>query len=182
MRHSASICYNTQFIWQLILGLYSLRRRRLNGYRDPHDKPETVWRPSQVYNGNPYTDKTEITFGFLTPATIPSFLFIYQHPNVFYSVTYHLTVYILVLSQQGHAFFIDRRTRVGGLCANVSENTTEIISGGNITQYAEWRIYISIYANNNIDITIYIECVVQSRLILFNLALCKFWPFSSSYV
>ena len=28
------------------------------GYRDPHDKPKTVWRPSQVYNGNPYTDKT----------------------------------------------------------------------------------------------------------------------------
>ena len=27
-------------------------------YRDPHDKPKTVWRPSQVYNGNPYTDKT----------------------------------------------------------------------------------------------------------------------------
>ena len=28
------------------------------GYRDPHDKPKKVWRPSQVYNGNPYTDKT----------------------------------------------------------------------------------------------------------------------------
>ena len=28
------------------------------GYRYPHDKPQTVWRPSQVYNGNPYTDKT----------------------------------------------------------------------------------------------------------------------------
>ena len=28
------------------------------GYRDPHDKPKTVWRPSQVYNRNPYTDKT----------------------------------------------------------------------------------------------------------------------------
>ena len=28
------------------------------GYRDPHYKPETVWRPSQVYNGNTYTDKT----------------------------------------------------------------------------------------------------------------------------
>ena len=28
------------------------------GYRDPHDKPKTVWRPSQIYNGNPYTDKT----------------------------------------------------------------------------------------------------------------------------
>ena len=26
------------------------------GYRDPHDKHRTVWRPSQVYNGNPYTD------------------------------------------------------------------------------------------------------------------------------
>ena len=28
------------------------------GYRDPHYKPKTVWRPSQLYNGNPYTDKT----------------------------------------------------------------------------------------------------------------------------
>ena len=28
------------------------------GYRNPHYKPKTVWRPSQVYNGNPYTDKT----------------------------------------------------------------------------------------------------------------------------
>ena len=27
------------------------------GYRDPHYKPKTVWRPFQVYNGNPYTDK-----------------------------------------------------------------------------------------------------------------------------
>ena len=28
------------------------------GYRNPHYKHKTVWRPSQVYNGNPYTDKT----------------------------------------------------------------------------------------------------------------------------
>ena len=28
------------------------------GYRDPHYKAKTVWRPFQVYNGNPYTDKT----------------------------------------------------------------------------------------------------------------------------
>ena len=28
------------------------------GYKNPHYKPKTVWRPSQVYNGNPYTDKT----------------------------------------------------------------------------------------------------------------------------
>ena len=27
-------------------------------YRDSHDKPKTVWRPFQVYNGNAYTDKT----------------------------------------------------------------------------------------------------------------------------
>ena len=41
-------------------GFYSLRKRRLKdiGYRNPHDKPKTVWRPSQDYNGNPYTDKT----------------------------------------------------------------------------------------------------------------------------
>ena len=28
------------------------------GYKDPRDKHKTAWRPSQVYNGNPYTDKT----------------------------------------------------------------------------------------------------------------------------
>ena len=28
------------------------------GYRDPHYKPKTVGRPSQVYNGDPYTDNT----------------------------------------------------------------------------------------------------------------------------
>ena len=28
------------------------------GYRNPHYKPKTVWRPSQVYNGNPYSNKT----------------------------------------------------------------------------------------------------------------------------
>ena len=27
------------------------------GYRDPHYKPKTFWRLSQVYNRNPYTDK-----------------------------------------------------------------------------------------------------------------------------
>ena len=27
-------------------------------YRDPHYKPKTVWRPSQIYNGNSYTRKT----------------------------------------------------------------------------------------------------------------------------
>ena len=28
------------------------------GYRNPLYKPKTVWPPYQVYNGNPYTDKT----------------------------------------------------------------------------------------------------------------------------
>ena len=28
------------------------------GYMDPHYKPKTGWRPSQVYNGNPCTGKT----------------------------------------------------------------------------------------------------------------------------
>ena len=27
------------------------------GYRNPHYKPKMVWRPSQVYNGNPYIDE-----------------------------------------------------------------------------------------------------------------------------
>ena len=41
------------------LGFYSLRRRRLTGiHRNPHYKLKMVWRPSSVYNGNPYTNKT----------------------------------------------------------------------------------------------------------------------------
>ena len=27
-------------------------------YRNPHYKPTTFWRPSQVYNGNPFTNKS----------------------------------------------------------------------------------------------------------------------------
>ena len=27
-------------------------------YENPNYKPETVWRPSQVYNGKPYGNKT----------------------------------------------------------------------------------------------------------------------------
>ena len=34
------------------------KKMRSYGYKDPHYKPKTVWWPSQVYNGNPYTDKT----------------------------------------------------------------------------------------------------------------------------
>ena len=39
------------------LGLYSLKKTPSYGYRIPHYKPETVWWPSQVYNGNYYTNK-----------------------------------------------------------------------------------------------------------------------------
>ena len=34
------------------------KKRRSYWYRDPHYKPKTVCWPSQVYCGNPYTDKT----------------------------------------------------------------------------------------------------------------------------
>ena len=32
--------------------------KKMPSYGDPHDKPKTVVRPSQVNNGNPYTDNT----------------------------------------------------------------------------------------------------------------------------
>ena len=38
--------------------LFTKKTPSADVYRDPHDKPKTVWRPSQVYNGNPYTDET----------------------------------------------------------------------------------------------------------------------------
>ena len=39
-------------------GPLSTKKTPSYGYRDPHDEPKTVWWPSQVYNGNPYTAKT----------------------------------------------------------------------------------------------------------------------------
>ena len=45
-------------IHKMIPGPLFTKKTPSYGYRDPHYKPKTVWRPSQVYNGNPYTDKT----------------------------------------------------------------------------------------------------------------------------
>ena len=43
-------------------GINSLLRRGLRtpsyGYKNPHYKTKIVWRPSQVYDGNPCTNKT----------------------------------------------------------------------------------------------------------------------------
>ena len=39
-------------------GLYSLKKMLSYRYRNLHHKPEMVSRPSQVYNGNPSTNKT----------------------------------------------------------------------------------------------------------------------------
>ena len=36
--------------------------KKTPSYGYPHDKPKTVWRPSQVYNGNLYTDKTASSY------------------------------------------------------------------------------------------------------------------------
>ena len=40
--------------------LFTKKDLVLHRYRNPHYKPETVWRLSQVYNGNPYTDKMHL--------------------------------------------------------------------------------------------------------------------------
>ena len=39
-------------------GLIFTKKTPSYGYGNPHYKPKTVWWPSQVYNGNPYTNKT----------------------------------------------------------------------------------------------------------------------------
>ena len=48
------------FIWNCYVsrnpGPLFTKKTPSYGYRDPHYKPKTVWRPSQVYNGNPHTD------------------------------------------------------------------------------------------------------------------------------
>ena len=41
-----------------ILSLYSLIQTPSCDYMNSHYKPNRVWRSSQVYNGNPYTNKT----------------------------------------------------------------------------------------------------------------------------
>ena len=38
-------------------GLYSLKKKLPYGYKSLRYKPEMVWQPSQVYDGNPYTNK-----------------------------------------------------------------------------------------------------------------------------
>ena len=40
------------------IGTLFIKKTPFYGYRDPHYKPKAVWRPSQVYNGSRYTDKT----------------------------------------------------------------------------------------------------------------------------
>ena len=40
------------------LGFYFTKQVPPYGHRNPHYKPKTVWYPSQVYNGNPFTNKT----------------------------------------------------------------------------------------------------------------------------
>ena len=47
-------------------GLYSLKKVLFYWYRNPHNKPKTVWQLSQVYNGNPYTNKT-VSFMWIGP-------------------------------------------------------------------------------------------------------------------
>ena len=41
-----------------ILNIDPTKKTPAYRYTDSHDKPKTVWRPSPVYNGNAYTDKT----------------------------------------------------------------------------------------------------------------------------
>ena len=52
--HNIMVCL-VKLKWMHIQGIYSLRRRRLTGIGIPIID---LRRPSQVYNGNPYTDKT----------------------------------------------------------------------------------------------------------------------------
>ena len=41
------------------------------GYMNPHYKPKTVWRPSQVYNVNPYTNKATCSWWIEAPCSLP---------------------------------------------------------------------------------------------------------------
>ena len=42
-------------------GLLITNKMSSNGYKNPHYKPKMIWRPSQVTNGNPYSNKTVST-------------------------------------------------------------------------------------------------------------------------
>ena len=44
--------------WNHYTGPLFTKKTPSYGYRNPHYKPKTVWRQSQVYNGNSYTDQT----------------------------------------------------------------------------------------------------------------------------
>ena len=57
--HQLQVCYPQPMnTIKLFTGPLFTKKTPSYVYRDPHDKSKTVWRPSQVYNGNPYTDKT----------------------------------------------------------------------------------------------------------------------------
>ena len=45
------------FCWPLFI------KKTYLWYRNPHNKPKTAWRPSQVYNGNPFINKTVSSYG-----------------------------------------------------------------------------------------------------------------------
>ena len=45
---------------QFCVGSLFTKKMLSYGYRDPNYKPKTVWRPSQVYDRNPYTDKQRV--------------------------------------------------------------------------------------------------------------------------
>ena len=51
-----NFCLKSQY--NVIHGLLFIKMTPSYGYRAPHEKPKTVWRPPNVYNGNPYTDNT----------------------------------------------------------------------------------------------------------------------------
>ena len=56
--HTYTIIHVAILVHRAFPGPLFTKKTSSYGYRDPNYKPNTVWWPSQVYNGNPYTDKT----------------------------------------------------------------------------------------------------------------------------
>ena len=53
-RHRAQIFPQVKDAWPIPLSGPLFTKTPSYGYRDYNYKPKTVWRPAQVYNGNPY--------------------------------------------------------------------------------------------------------------------------------
>ena len=89
------------------------------GYRNPHYKPKTVWRPCQIYNGNLYTNKTASPWRWIARGPDEIDHIRWRH-NERYSVSNHQPHYCLLNRSLRRRSKKTSKLCVTGLCAENS--------------------------------------------------------------